>query len=226
MDLKSKFQPEPTPSELVFKKYEYRSARLTAAFKKIGGDIRSKPYAKIKLRYMCAMDQYARNAIVTIINSGGDDHIVNKLSDRIRQTDLQNTVDLKEMLTVWGWFTISEFGKKADRHTWLLVQHADADPDFQKHILGTLEKLYPHGETDRINYAYLYDRVAVQVGNPEKRQLQRYGTQGYNDAVDGYWKLHPVEDAKNLDKRRQEMGLEPVAQYIAHFPRLPKKPSL
>ncbi|MNL37149.1 hypothetical protein D3C87_1592760 [compost metagenome] len=134
----------------------------------------------------------------------------------IKKIDFENTEDLKPLLQIYSWFTISEFGRKTDINAWLLVQHADHDPDFQKSVLPTLEKLYPLKETRADNYAYLFDRVAASWNDPSKRKLQRYGTQGMCVGP-GTWAPLPVEDEVNLDKRRASVGLGPEADYIAIF---------
>ena len=59
--------------------------------------------------------------------------------------------------------------------------------------------------------AYLYDRVQMYNKRP-----QRYGTQLYG-GVDGGLKLWTVEDPDNLDKRREELGLPPIREYLKFF---------
>jgi hypothetical protein len=125
--------------------------------------------------------------------------------------DEANTRWLKAQISQNGWFTVSKYGADADRAAWLLVQHADRDLDFQTDMLSILEPLVPVDETARTNYAYLYDRVAVNRGRP-----QRYGTQGRCTAA-GVWEPREVEQPEKLDERRAAVGLGPVAEYIAVF---------
>ena len=68
------------------------------------------------------------------------------------------------------------------------------------------------GGVSKKNYAYLWDRVAV---NHDREQ--RYGTQPDWDCKDGKLELRPVEDPDNLDARRTEMGLGPVEQALAQM---------
>jgi len=82
----------------------------------------------------------------------------------MKDIDTVNTNDLADLLKIYGWIRISDFGTAADQNAWLLVQHADHDPVFQKEILGRLGKLYKSGETSPQNYAYLVDRVAASWG--------------------------------------------------------------
>ena len=58
-----------------------------------------------------------------------------------------------------------------------------------------------------VDIAYLTDRVLAAEGKP-----QRYGTQCVFE--DGKPVAKQVEDAENLDKRRRELGLEPMDKYL------------
>ena len=61
-------------------------------------------------------------------------------------------------------------------------------------------------EAQADHLAYLTDRVLVAEGQP-----QRYGTQFYTDK--GELKPRPIEDEANVDARRKEVGLPPLAEY-------------
>jgi hypothetical protein len=45
---------------------------------------------------------------------------------------------------------------------------------------------------------------------------QRYGTQGQCVGA-GQWEPLPIEDEKNVDKRRKEVGLPTMAEYKQNF---------
>jgi hypothetical protein len=170
---------------------------------------------------MVDIDQYMRKAAMSIphdhqYSEAEQKYFWSQFMSRFMELDRQNTADLKSLLKTHSWFRISEFGKKCDNNAWLLVQHADQDPEFQKEILATLEKLYLTGETRPANYAYLHDRVALSSSDPSKRQPQRYGTQGRCIAP-GKWEPFPIEDEANIDARRAAVGLPPLAEYIAGF---------
>jgi hypothetical protein len=119
---------------------------------------------------------------------------------------VDNTKWLKGVVERHGWPTNRLVGADGARAAWLLVQHADADPEFQRRCLELMAKL-PKNEVSQSNLAYLTDRVLLAEG---KKQL--FGTQF--TAVDGKWKPRPLEDEANVDKRRAEAGLPPLAEYI------------
>ena len=93
-----------------------------------------------------------------------------------------------------------------------MVQHADADPVFQQAMLALLEQELAAKETTASGYAYLYDRVAVNTGKP-----QRYATQG-RCAGPGDWRPEQLEDPDNVEARRTSVGIDwPMKDYIARM---------
>ncbi|MDR2212648.1 MAG: hypothetical protein LBE21_03350, partial [Pseudomonadales bacterium] len=86
--------------------------------------------------------------------------------------DRDNTAWLKRIIAEKGWPTISLVGDDGASAAWLLVQHADADPDFQAQVLSLMEASVAKQEASPGNFALLTDRVLSAQGKP-----QRYGTQ-------------------------------------------------
>jgi len=129
-----------------------------------------------------------------------------KITDRMKSIDADNTKWLKGVIERHGWLGESLVGRDGANAAWLLVQHADADPKFQRHCLDLMAKL-PPGEVSRSELAYLTDRVLLAEG-----KKQKYGTQCM--FADGKWKPRPLEDEANVDKRRAEVGLPPLAEYL------------
>jgi hypothetical protein len=122
-----------------------------------------------------------------------------------------NVVWLKGVLARIGWFDISRYGEEASQAAWLIVQHADFDPAWQKQVAAELEPRVRRGDMQGKWYAYLVDRIAVNG-----QALQSYGTQG-RCAGPADWQPLPVDDPQRLDERRAAVGLEPIAAYRARF---------
>lgn len=179
-----------------------------------------KKWVKAKINFMYDVDQYMRSLLMNLNEQGFTEVEKNFFQQAYRRRfymmDWQNTRDLKHLMKLHGWFNVSTWGKQADRQAWLLVQHADHDPGFQKEVLQILSTLYKSKETDPSHYAYLYDRVATSFKDPSKRKPQRYGTQG-SCVGPGKWEPLPMEDDQNIDKRRAEVGLAPIQEYIEGF---------
>ena len=138
-------------------------------------------------------------------------NIIAKLKKEADTQQKFHTDKLKEVIKRYGWPKISEAGELADQNAWLIVQHSDYDVAFQKEALSILEKLLEKGDTSKSNFAYLYDRVAVN-----ENRLQKFGTQG-GCIGKGKWEPRPVENPELLDKLRAEMGLEPMEDYKKRF---------
>ena len=64
------------------------------------------------------------------------------------------------------------------------------------------------GDVAKGDYAYLYDRVMLKITGK-----QRYATQATCD--NGKRVPQPLEDEKAVDRLRADVGLAPVAGYLA-----------
>jgi hypothetical protein len=200
--------------------YDDQIAALNLEFAKVPAKSQAKEWVKIKINHMVKVDQYMRQywnipSIHQYTEVEKKEFNI-QFSLRSNSVDQENTSDMKELLKIYTWFKISEFGTEIDKNAWLLVQHADHDPSFQKEILIILTELYKKAETNPSNYAYLWDRVAASWSDQNKRTLQRYGTQG-RCVGHGVWQPLPVEDPDHLDERRQAVGLGSEAEYIKFF---------
>ncbi len=147
---------------------------------------------------MVAIDQAMRNKAMET-----QDH-----ADWDASIDERNTARLQQIVQEIGWPTISKVGFIAANNAWLLAQHADHNPEFQKECLILMQQL-PEEEVIKPNLAYLEDRIAVAEGRP-----QRYGTQFHNNNQ-GELVPQPIEDIDKVDQLRQEMGMETFAEYTA-----------
>jgi hypothetical protein len=137
-----------------------------------------------------------------------------KMSDAIlatlkeeTKTDRANTARMKEIVDQLGWPGRSLVGGQAEHAAWLLVQHADLDPRFQRRCLSLLEQAVKDGQAEAKDFAYLTDRVLIAEG-----KKQAYGTQ--YEASKGQIKPKPIEDEARVDERRKKIGLEPLANYL------------
>lgn len=110
------------------------------------------------------------------------------------ELDRKNAQRLKEIIKGIGWPTISKVGVEASWAAWLIAQHADHNPRFQKECLALIEKAFQEKDVHPINLAYLTDRVAKNLG-----QEQTFGTN----------RKAPVRDPEHLDERRRAIGLLP-----------------
>ena len=128
------------------------------------------------------------------------------LGDTMQRTDAENTKRMEEIVDRHGWPTSTLVGKDGSFAAWLLVQHADGSPMFQRKCLDLMSKV-PHDEVRPCDLAYLTDRVLLAEG-----KKQRYGSQ--ISFTGGKCKPQPIEDEANVNRRRKEVGLEPIEEYL------------
>lgn len=139
-----------------------------------------------------------------------DDPAQQKLMQQMGIVDRANTARLKVLVERCGFPDQDRHGERAQGDAWLLVQHADHDVAFQKHVLSLLEKTAAQrGEPVRRSFAYLADRVAVTEQRP-----QLYGTQLMAPAerpceLD----FNPMDDREKVEARRAALGLPPLDIY-------------
>jgi hypothetical protein len=168
----------------------------------------TKPELREELLKMREKDQAARNRLSNEML--GDDE-QQKLFEEMAANDAANRERLKQIIAENGFPTVSMVGQDGADTVFLIVQHADRDPEWQASILPVLEELSKKGEASKGSVAYLTDRVLRAQGKP-----QLYGTQYYQEeGPSGTPEYVPpvVEDPKNLDKRRQSMGLGKWSTY-------------
>lgn len=150
-----------------------------------------------ELEAMARTDQIARRASSDAFRS-------------LEAIDRQNTARLREIVDRIGWPSVSKVGREGAHWAWLLVQHADQDPAFQKRCLELMKALLPD-DVSPTDVAYLEDRVRVREGRP-----QLYGTQ-FSRQADGTMDHGPVEDPEGLDARRAVVGMMPIDEYRKGF---------
>lgn len=123
--------------------------------------------------------------------------------------DSRNRDRLQEIFRESGFPTKKDVGKEAMNGIFLMIQHADGDKEWQKSQLKNIETAVKNGDMNGQNYAYLFDRIKIN-----SNQKQRYGTQFAKvDPINGTVELAETEDLKNLDTRRREIGMMPIAMY-------------
>ncbi len=117
----------------------------------------------------------------------------------------ENTDKLLDLLDKYGWPTASQVTEFAAAGAALIINHTNYE--IRSKYFPMLEKAFKKGEAQPLRYAKMKDRLLVEEG---KKQL--FGTQ---------WKFenskrvpYPIEKPKYVDKRRDEIGLNPLSIYL------------
>ena len=126
-----------------------------------------------------------------------------------------NQKRVKEIFDEYGFVGFNLAGEEGSLNFWLIVQHSDHNPEFQREILEKMKVEVEKGNADSRNYGLLVDRVKLNTG-----QAQIYGTQvAYNmEICQAYPKK--LADSINVNKRRKEIGLEPLEEYLNNMTKM------
>lgn len=125
------------------------------------------------------------------------------LTQKLQAIDQDNTNRMREIVAEIGWPTFDKVGQRASNTAWLLVQHADRQPQFQAQCLPLLKAAVDADQAYPFNYAYLYDRVRKSRG-----EKQYYATQPATNRVTDEKSFVTIEDEPGVQQRREAMGID------------------
>jgi hypothetical protein len=128
----------------------------------------------------------------------------------IRYKDSINLVKVIDVLETRGWLGPKEIGEEGSGVLFLVIQHSNQAT--QEKYLPAMQRAVKEGKASASNLALLEDRVALGQG---KHQL--YGSQIGRDDSTGKYYVQPLYDPDNVDKRREQMGLGPIADYVKNW---------
>lgn len=117
----------------------------------------------------------------------------------------ENQKRLFELLDLYGWPTASEVTEYAAAGAALIINHSTYE--IRLKYFPMLEEAFKKGEAQPLRYAKMRDRLLVEQG---KEQL--FGTQ--IKLVNMVRESEPIKDPEYVDKRREEIGLGPLAPYL------------
>lgn len=160
---------------------------------------------------MLESDQALRAEIQAIEGTlGAKSPQAKDLGVRQSRADQENVKQLIQYVESNGWPSPSIVGEKAATAAFLVLQHADLQ--VQQKLLPLLRASAANNEFKPHRLAMLEDRIAVRTG-----KAQLYGTQVVRNPTTGVFYFSPIADEANVDKRRDAVGLEPLAEYAKGF---------
>jgi len=156
---------------------------------------------------LATVDQQVQQDVMEAAMAGKSRQEIQPLMDKQFEVMRRHKPLLEDILRTHGFPNYALVGKTSSHNFWLLVQHCDDDPAFQRQVLALMKEEVRRGNADPRDYAYLVDRVNLNTG-----KLQVYGTQV--DYQDGKAVPRTLQDAGRVDQRRKEVGLKPLAEYL------------
>jgi len=127
----------------------------------------------------------------------------------IHAIDSSNVQMIENLISRYGWLGKSFAGTGGNQTCFLVIQHADLATQLK--YIPLLRQSVADGESNASDLALMEDRINMRSG-----KKQRYGSQVVLDN-EGRNVFYPIEDEKNVNLRRAEMGLEPIEKYARHF---------
>lgn len=122
--------------------------------------------------------------------------------------DSLNLIKIQKILDERGWLGPEVVGNQGSSTLFLVIQHSDLP--VQEKYLPMMREAVSKGKAEPSALALLEDRVALRQG---KRQI--YGSQIARDSETGEYYISPLKDPENVDKRRAEVGLQPLQDYVS-----------
>lgn len=125
----------------------------------------------------------------------------------IHEKDSLNLIAVTKILDERGWLGAKIVGAQGNSTLFLVIQHADLETQLK--YLPMMREAVKNGNANASSLALLEDRVEMRKGN---RQI--YGSQITTDPTTKELYVYPLIDPENVDKRRAEVGLGPLAEYV------------
>lgn len=156
-------------------------------------------------------DQGPRRQINEIIEKyGRDSDELKQHWEKIATKDSINLIKVKKILDERGWPGKDIIGKRGNMTLFLVIQHADLE--VQEKYLPMIKEAVKKENIRPSSLALLEDRIAIRKGNK-----QIYGSQIGRDEETGTYYIYPLQDPDHVDKRRAEVGLGPLQDYISRW---------
>ena len=171
---------------------------------------KSGKYADIKnqLEEILELDQKYRTSYMEIWKKYGDrSPEMKEVQKKMIEQDSSDLQYVSSIIDKYGWISYDTIGFKANQALFLVIQHSDSAT--QEKYLPVLTEAVKENKAFRHQQALLEDRVLIKRG---KKQL--YGSQIECDSTGKNCWILPIEDERNVDKRRAEAGLSPLAEYV------------
>ena len=145
------------------------------------------------LKQIDSADQAMRNS--GVYNSEVNKQNLNKVINILNQCGMPNWEQVPRYQFSTIWLVIQHSSKEVRRTYFPILKQSAENGDLRKKVIAMME-----------------DRMMMDYNKP-----QIYGTQVYRKSNSEPWILYNLKDPELVNKRREEVGLEPIEQYLENF---------
>ena len=124
-----------------------------------------------------------------------------------RKNHTHNIKKIKKILDKYDWPELTQIGEQGNRTICNVLQHADQKT--REHYIPLMKQAVLDKKLEPRFLVRAEDRIATDKG-----ELQIYGGQMKYYPETKSFNVWPVYDPINIDKRRAEIGLEPIAEFL------------
>ncbi|GAA4966100.1 hypothetical protein GCM10023315_14130 [Algibacter aquimarinus] len=147
----------------------------------------------------------SRDSLIKIY--GTNSELVKEQQAIYKKNHIINERKVKNILDSYGWPTKEMIGEQGNWTICNVIQHSDNEVRIQ--YLPMMRQAVKDKKLEPRFLVRAEDRIATERGD-----LQIYGGQMKYYPETKSFNLWPVLDPKNIDKRRAEIGLEPIAVFL------------
>lgn len=130
------------------------------------------------------------------------------LSLQLDGQDIDNLSRVRAIIDKYGWLGPDVIGERGNLTLFLVIQHSKLK--VQEKYLPMIREAVRNKRARASDLALLVDRIEIRNNRP-----QIYGSQ-IGGAL-GKPFIYPIFDEINVNKRRAEVGLEPIEVYVKHW---------
>ncbi|WP_420318150.1 DUF6624 domain-containing protein [Ekhidna sp.] len=138
---------------------------------------------------------------------GAESELVKQQQAIYERNHIINERKVKEILDKYGWPTKEMAGERGNWTICNVIQHSDNEVRIQ--YLPMMRRAVKEKKLEPRFLVRAEDRIATERGD-----LQIYGGQMKYYPETKSFNVWPVFDPENIDKRRAEIGLEPIAEFL------------
>jgi len=154
-------------------------------------------------------DQKYREELENVeANGGTESQAYIGIVKKMRTQDSVNDIKVCSILDRYGWLGADVVGEAGNNALWFVIQHSDLHT--MSRYLPMMKEAVRKGNLPPRKLALTEDRMALWQG-----RKQIYGSQVSWNMKTKEKFVVPIEDPENVDKKRESVGLPPLAEYLA-----------